>query len=370
MFWRFLVLLLVYFESHSQNVISGYVLDNKKDIIVGVSVFFRNYSSLGTTTDQHGFFTINPPQNATHLVFSCVGYEELEVNLVTSNYSNKGLNIVLKESNTLLNEVAIRPKKISVTDILYCIDKAFKKNYQSNQSSFELTGLHIATENQDTLIAINSPYILTFWGYPSNDRQLTNIFSQKEVKSILKKGKTTRVIPYYSEIFLLKWFRWVYLPDISFVANPNEYEYTILEEEDSYLILFKPQKTSKNFRYFGSILVDKNTCAVIELKAKLSFDKNNVDKVISTQKKYPSVQYYYETQEIDILFDRNEESQLYELKKIMAYAVISRAVDKTQEKVLYRVKTDLNFNSSEMIYGRNDVRLIDVIYIDSEKKEK
>lgn len=95
--------------------ITGVVLDDLNDPIAGANVSVKGTTN-GTITNMDGEFTLlNVPDGAT-LVASYVGYEKLEVKVVSgkTNYS-----IQLKEDTQMLEEVVIvgygQQKKVSVT---------------------------------------------------------------------------------------------------------------------------------------------------------------------------------------------------------------------------------------------------------------
>jgi TonB-linked SusC/RagA family outer membrane protein len=68
----------------------------------GVSVIAVGTTS-GTITDANGSFSVNIPSKATQLSFSFLGYERSTVNLT----GKSAYNVVLKSSNTTLDEVVV-----------------------------------------------------------------------------------------------------------------------------------------------------------------------------------------------------------------------------------------------------------------------
>ena len=96
-----------------QKQVSGIVIDEKGMPIPGVSVLIKG-TQKGTSTDGDGKFTTYVPDSATILVFSSVGFKQLE------KAASSSLSIVLKEDVSLLNEVVVQgfgtqQKKITVT---------------------------------------------------------------------------------------------------------------------------------------------------------------------------------------------------------------------------------------------------------------
>lgn len=89
------------FTGATQTRISGKVTDE-----YGESLPFANImavgSTVGTSTDMDGNFTMNLPQGVTQLTVSYIGYEKLTVNI-----SGEIMNMVLRENAAELNEVSI-----------------------------------------------------------------------------------------------------------------------------------------------------------------------------------------------------------------------------------------------------------------------
>src|SRR5690606_9119636 len=82
--------------------IGGQVTDIKGEPLLGVSVKVKG-SSVGTTTDINGRYSLNVPNNDVILVFTYVGFvsQELTIDGRTS------INVELEADNTALNEVVI-----------------------------------------------------------------------------------------------------------------------------------------------------------------------------------------------------------------------------------------------------------------------
>ncbi|WP_346237588.1 TonB-dependent receptor [Niabella insulamsoli] len=82
--------------------VTGFVKDSSGAALSGVSVQVKN-TDIGTVTDNEGAFTINVPDANSILVFSRVGYQNLERNLNGST----SLNIVLLASQEVLDQVVV-----------------------------------------------------------------------------------------------------------------------------------------------------------------------------------------------------------------------------------------------------------------------
>jgi TonB-linked SusC/RagA family outer membrane protein len=93
--------------------ITGKVLDEKGQPLVGASIRVKG-STTGTTTDDNGSFTLEVPDNTT-LVISYLGYE----NKVVTVSGTTPVNITLTQAKSSLNEVVVvgygTQKKVNLT---------------------------------------------------------------------------------------------------------------------------------------------------------------------------------------------------------------------------------------------------------------
>ena len=96
---------LLNFVSFSQTIISGVVIDKKKNPISGVNIFIKG-SYDGTTTNDRGEFNFTTTTTASQvLTLSFLSYETLEITIDVANFQNK--NIILKENSNTLDAVTI-----------------------------------------------------------------------------------------------------------------------------------------------------------------------------------------------------------------------------------------------------------------------
>ena len=97
--------ILLNFVSFSQTIISGVVIDKKKNPISGVNIFIKG-SYDGTTTNDRGEFNFTTTTTASQvLTLSFLSYETLEITIDVANFQNK--NIILKENSNMLDAVTI-----------------------------------------------------------------------------------------------------------------------------------------------------------------------------------------------------------------------------------------------------------------------
>jgi len=102
--WKTLLFLFFLFfttKIAAQTTVSGTVTDEKKEPLIGVSVFIKG-SSTGVVTDANGAFSLNAPGNAV-LHFSYVGMEPVE----ESVKNRKTIDVVMSENKKVLDEVVV-----------------------------------------------------------------------------------------------------------------------------------------------------------------------------------------------------------------------------------------------------------------------
>ena len=99
---------LLFFVSqfiYSQETIKGIVTDEKNQPLLGANVFWFN-TSIGTTSDENGNFSIKKSPETTFLVVSYIGFETKKIEITSSTIS-----VVLKEVNTLKEVTISKTKK-------------------------------------------------------------------------------------------------------------------------------------------------------------------------------------------------------------------------------------------------------------------
>lgn len=104
-FLRYLFFSLCFFSSiisYAQINVRGKVVDTTGETLIGVNVVLKN-TNRGTITDVEGEFNISVPSSTSTLVFSYVGFRELEVPLNGRNY----LTVTMEQDTELLDEVIV-----------------------------------------------------------------------------------------------------------------------------------------------------------------------------------------------------------------------------------------------------------------------
>ena len=120
--------------------INGLVLDETDQPMIGVTVFLKGNTGVGTTTDFDGNFSLNLPNLNQTLVFSYVGYQTYEITLNGQN----NLQVKLKPDLQTLDEVVIvgfgTQKKRFTTGAISKIDSEELENLAQTTVESSLQG--------------------------------------------------------------------------------------------------------------------------------------------------------------------------------------------------------------------------------------
>lgn len=95
-------LLLSTFIAFAQINVSGVVMDNTGETLIGVNVIVKD-NNLGTVTDLDGKYSISVPSVNSVLKFTYVGFKDLEVQVNGLNT----INITMEQNTELLDEVVV-----------------------------------------------------------------------------------------------------------------------------------------------------------------------------------------------------------------------------------------------------------------------
>ncbi|WP_218754538.1 mucoidy inhibitor MuiA family protein [Polaribacter sp. R2A056_3_33] len=141
--------------NRASNEVSGVVLDQDNNPLPGATVLIKG-TTIGTSTDFDGKYSITIPNNESSLVFSYLGYISQ-----TKPIQSEVLNIMLEEDSATLDEVVVigygtTRKRKSVTEAL-----------QGTVTGINIRGANsipiptVQTENQTTVdFEIKTPYTI------------------------------------------------------------------------------------------------------------------------------------------------------------------------------------------------------------------
>lgn len=102
-FFTLLLLVVGFAVSYGQRSISGRVLDENSEPMIGASILIKG-TSMGTVTDENGTFSLQIPSNTAELVVSYTGYV---TKTVPVDPVSNSITILMSASDRVLDEVVI-----------------------------------------------------------------------------------------------------------------------------------------------------------------------------------------------------------------------------------------------------------------------
>ena len=103
-FFLFFLTLLSFNSLHAsvfEKTITGTVTDSNGEALIGVNVFAKG-TSTGTSTDFEGKYSLSVADETTTLVFSYLGFKNVEANITSSV-----VDVVMREDSELIDEVVV-----------------------------------------------------------------------------------------------------------------------------------------------------------------------------------------------------------------------------------------------------------------------
>ncbi|MEZ4852743.1 TonB-dependent receptor domain-containing protein [Flavobacterium sp.] len=166
-----IIISLLFFSNFifSQELLKGKVVDEDNLPLYGANVFWEN-TSIGTTADTKGLFSLSKTPTTNALVISFIGFETQVVNITTNDF----ITIQLKETKTL-NELEITKIRKSTENSLYSAINVQKMGHKellkaaccnlsesfSTNPSIDVNFSDAVTGNkQIKMLGLTSPYIL------------------------------------------------------------------------------------------------------------------------------------------------------------------------------------------------------------------
>lgn len=93
-------------QQYQSFTVSGFIKDkNNGETMIGAFIKLKNNSTIGTVSNEYGFYSITLQQGDYELEFTYIGYQEQSV--IIKLTENKTINIDLDEVPTILGEVVI-----------------------------------------------------------------------------------------------------------------------------------------------------------------------------------------------------------------------------------------------------------------------
>lgn len=106
------IILLIHFSFYAQDniTLSGFVTDaNTGESLFGVNIYLESNPTIGTITNEYGFYSIALPKGENKVIVSYITYSTISFSLKQNESLNK--NFKLQEETESLDEVIISAKK-------------------------------------------------------------------------------------------------------------------------------------------------------------------------------------------------------------------------------------------------------------------
>ena len=123
----------------AQNIITGKVLSQDNEELIGVNISVNFIPTIGTSTDFNGNYEISLPSGCHDLLFQFIGFENIEKNICTKTDKSDTLNIILNESSELLGTIVISAGKFEqkIEEVTVSMD-VIKPSLIENKSASSL----------------------------------------------------------------------------------------------------------------------------------------------------------------------------------------------------------------------------------------
>mgnify|MGYP001387593736 CR=1 FL=1 len=130
-----LLLLLLSFSGHSQNVLSGRITDQYEEGIPGVRVYLQN-TTYGVITNFKGDYFLELKDKGNHSVsFNMLGYNDTTIAVdIQSKYSK--LNVVIKETAQQLETVEIYANKVDIAKKVIKLTNKNKRKWKDQVNQY------------------------------------------------------------------------------------------------------------------------------------------------------------------------------------------------------------------------------------------
>lgn len=297
-------------QLYAQTVVSGTIVDTKREPIPFANIVFKN-TTIGTTSDPNGNFQITTTKKVDTLQVSAVGY--LPRSIVINPYASQHITIPMQENVYSLHEVKILPGENPAHPILRSIiDNKYRndpnkfpswKSRVYNKIEIDLKNLgkpkknkrfwddmEFIFENLDTLPDDSVPYLPVFITESVSDyyRSGEDGISKEVIHANRLSGVRTQTITqftgkFYQDFNIYKNF--INVDNIGLISPINDqwflfYKYYLVDSMQAgnmklYKIDFKPRMPSEA-AFNGSMWVIDSIFAVYKIDMSIS-NKANIN---------------------------------------------------------------------------------------------
>ena len=304
-----ILFLLGYLSSKSQTFIEGQVFDSKTKEPIGYANIYIKGTTIGTTTDDKGYYQLKLNSNFDSISAAYLGY--LEGTLILKKQLKQTINFELKASESMLAEAVIVGSKESLEDylirkILENKEKNDKKNLRNysyeryDKIELDIKNMSEKFKNRKILkpfkfvfdnidsTSEDEPFLPMLLSESISEFFYTNKLNKK--REIVKASKVSGINDASFNEFLSATYQDINIYDnaynilekqfISPIANSCKtfYRYKVidtivLDNIVHYKMMFEP-KTKGDNTFLGSFIVSENSYAIKSIQLRMASHVN------------------------------------------------------------------------------------------------
>ena len=99
------------FNMQAQNLVSGKVINESSEALIGVNISVKDIAGLGASTNFSGDYQISLANGCNDLLFQYIGYKDVLKNVCFEQNKTLSLNVTLKKTSEILGTVVISAGK-------------------------------------------------------------------------------------------------------------------------------------------------------------------------------------------------------------------------------------------------------------------
>jgi hypothetical protein len=111
--WIYVLLFthIISFAASSQQILKGRILEPVSESPIPYATVYLANTTLGTTADENGAFSMEIPSGSFEVIVRMLGYESATFSIQSNRLPKPGYVIFLKPSDTELNEIEVEDER-------------------------------------------------------------------------------------------------------------------------------------------------------------------------------------------------------------------------------------------------------------------
>jgi hypothetical protein len=359
--------------------VKGYVLDKKENPISYADIYLEN-KSLGTVTNDEGFFEFNIPgyMMSDTLIISTLGYKKKKIPL--QNKEQNEITVHLSREYIVIKGVIVRPE--NPLEIIRHVKDSINKNYDETPSL--MTGFfRESTKQDDNYVALSEALVSIYKApYKSYKSDIVKLEKARKGMNVEK----TELVNYVVQGSLFNNLQLdIVKYGVSFM-DPDFFDFYDYELKDKifindkpvYVIAFDQKEGVKYPCYKGDVYIDMESLAVIKSTFSISpkglkyanrlyIKKNSTDFKVKIQYASYEVNYRYYDSCWNLTSTKGEFStKLRERKKMMSRGLKADFTTNTELIITEKSKENVERIRRNEAFTINDVLVDQIADTDSD----